>query len=262
MTEEERQDYQSVIDEIEDAFLNGKESKWDNVLVDLMPHNYYHQSFFERGHWLTRARHMTDPSIRKPYCSDEIGWVKSPSGEKKNRWGNMFYLSTDMTYKSAFNEVRIPEKLENGTLGYFYIKKELILLDVTEPRAVSNSRDSFGGVELRKALYALVFLINKWFNAPDDEDDDRVYKITNHVADLIRTRTELDGVVYKSTKNGNGKSWNVALKDDSKVEWGYSTLLVPDKLGRYRQISIQKSSIKTSDAGRRKSCRPGHGVRG
>ena len=242
MTNADNQNYQQTIDEIEYAFCNGEYSKWDDIVATLLPDNLIHYTSFEHGFWLTRARHMRDPARRVPYCGSEIGMAKEPQEGKKNRWGDMFYLSTDMQYNSAFNEADIIKKGENGTLGYFYINEYLNLFDATKSRASANTKETICGVNIWEALFALLVLIDKWFNATENENNEQVYQITNHVAELIRTRTNLDGLVYKSSKNKNDQSWNVALVNDHKVEWGYSELLVPDILGRYRKKALCKSS--------------------
>lgn len=225
--------YLQVAAEIEDVFLKGIPSKWDEVLIRLMPDNPFYPAGFERGFWLTKARRYGDKNM-KPYCCKQIGMNKEGTGDK-DRWGKMFYLSTDMTYNASFKEKGICDEKINGTLGYFFIKNDLKLFNATWSSATGNAEEIYNGVDARTALFALVYLIDKWFNA-EQVRDGKVYRITQHVADLIRNSTDLDGVVYKCGKN-NELTWNVALVDDNKVTWGYSVLLVPDKFGVYKEYS-------------------------
>ena len=129
------------------------------------------------------------------------------------------------------------------TIGYFFIKEHLKLLDATASRAVANSLEPYGGVDVNTAMFLLLYLIDKWFNAPDDEDDKTVYKITNHIAQLIRDHTNLDGIIYRSTKNPNENCWNIALVNQNKVTHGYSELYVQDSIGRFRRVCIKKEKI-------------------
>ena len=224
--------------ELEEALISNSKTKWDKMLIELFSENESRLPYFEHGFWLTRARKMKD-NATIPYCGSDIGMNKVKNdGEacKKNRWGNMFYLSTDMMYRSSFKEVKIPVS-SKGTLGYFFITEPLKLFNATKPFVVGTS-EKYGGIDENTALFLLLFLIDKWFNKSADKEDDRqnVYQITNKIAKLIRENTNLDGIVYQGTMSNN-YSWNIALVDDKKTAWGYSALYVPDKLGRYRITS-------------------------
>ena len=224
--------------QIEKDLLCGKIEPWAEMLASIMEENRFYHSGFEEGCWLTRAREG-GKTENEPYIGSEIG-MKPPENKdrtsKKNRWGEMCYLSTDMSHQSAFAEKEF-KKNEKGTVGYFFITEKLELFNATGPFAMADTNGVYGDLRAGDALLILVALINNWFNAPTKENNSAVYQVTNSIGRIIRDYTNLDGIVYQSEKNKN-KSWNVALKDESKISWSYSVLFVPDKLGRYRKKSI------------------------
>ena len=222
--------------EMERALLTEDKSDWDNALAELMQENIYLQRGLSYGCWLSRARPMKSNMVETPYIREGIGMapIPDPMKERENRWGHMIYLSTDLHYRSCFQEVGILNERKKATVGYFFVEEPLKLFNSTVPFAMADYSKSYGGKSSSEALLALVYLINKWFNATKEENE-RVYLLTNHIAELIRNETDLDGIIYQSTKNANNKrkSWNVALVNENKIRWGYSILYSPKSNGQF-----------------------------
>lgn len=233
----------NAFNDIETVLFAG-EKAYDSMLASLIEENIFLRRGFDFGCWLTRAREG-GATEDIPYTGSEIGMRKLEDGTRinlKNRWGKMFYLSTDLGCHSAFNEIGLKEE-KPGTLGYFFVNDYLKLFDATEPRGIADYNKKYGELDTESALLVLIALIQKWFNAPSSAEDSEVYRLTNSVARIIRESTKLDGIVFQSTKNNdrNHKSWNVSLINDDKVLWAYSALKKPDSEGRYRETCVVKS---------------------
>lgn len=235
--------------EMEECFLKGEKSKWDDMIIALAPDNTFSKPCLERGFWLTRARTMEDNET-EPYVDDAIGMKPVDDAEEglTNRWGRMLYLSNDLTNKTGFKEIDA-YKCNKATLGYFFIKDHLNLLDVTAPRTVATSEHPYGGIDVSTAMFGLVYLIDKWFSSSRDAKVENVYKITNHVASLIHDHTQLDGIIYKSTKTKSETCWNIALVRQNKVVNCYSDMYVQDSSHRFR-----KTASKIAENGEYRDC--------
>lgn len=236
--------------EMEESFLKGEPSKWDEILISMAPDNTFSRPCLERGFWLTRARRM-EADKTEPYVDDAIGMkqtVEAGGEDLSNRWGQMLYLSNDLTNKTAFKEIEA-YKYKKVTLGYFFIKEHLNLLDATEPRAVATFEHPYGRTDVSTAMSALVYLIDKWFNVSKKADGNNAYKITNHVASLLRDHTELDGIIYRSSKTNSKTCWNIALVKPDKVVNCYSDL--------YEQVTgykFRKTAYKIAENGEYTDC--------
>lgn len=226
--------------QIEKDLRCGKIEPWAEMLASIMEENRFYHSGFEEGCWLTRARKMKKGKTEnEPYIGSAIG-MNLPKNKDRtstdNRWGEMCYLSTDMSHQSTFAE-KGKKKEEKGTVGYFFVTEKLELFNATGPFAMADTNGVYGDLRAGDALLIMVALINNWFNASAEENNSAVYQVTNSIGRIIRDYTNLDGIVYRCDKNKN-KTWNVALKDESKICWSYSVLFVPDKLGSYSKNSI------------------------
>ncbi|MBQ3755904.1 MAG: hypothetical protein II873_02150 [Oscillospiraceae bacterium] len=189
-----------TIQKMEQALLSEEETDWDNTLSELIQENRFRRRGFSYGCWLSRTRQMKSNSVSIPYIRTEIGMAppKDPMQEKTNRWGHMLYLSTDLNYRSGFQEVGILNDGIKATVGYFFVEEHLKLFDATWPFAMAEHSKKYGGRKSDEALLAMVYLIDKWFNTAEEENE-KVYQLTNHIAKLIRDKTDLDGIIYKST---------------------------------------------------------------
>lgn len=231
---------QSLFHKIESSLLSEDVSQYGTMLAEIMTENVYQSVGFDKYHWLTRAR-KRGKSETEPYTGKDIGMNHDRDNtstiEIDKRWGRMFYLSTDLWYRSSVNEIK-EEGVPFYTVGYFCINDSLKLFNATEPFAMAKTDGIFGGFTASDALTILVALINKWFNTPKEADPNNIYKVTNSIAKILRDDTPLDGIVYQSVKNHN-RCWNIALKDDVKVDWMYSALRIPDAAGHYREKYIK-----------------------
>ena len=216
---------------VNDILNDNDTSLWDEIIVKLLIDNPYLAEGAEKGYWLTRARKHPD-RVYLPYTGEDIGMNKKAAKETINlekRWGNLFYLCSDLSYDTAFKEIELQDNLQ-GSLGYFYINEDLKLYNASSPSAITDSDLKINGIDSGAALTVMVRLIHDNFHWPVDEEKN-IYKVTNHIVKLITTQTDYDGIISKSTKNKS--KWNISLVDDKKLSWGFSKLLTPETNGEY-----------------------------
>lgn len=244
--------YSQLYRDVEASLINENERSWDQILSQVITENVCLGCGFDYATWLVKARRggKTDTA---PYVDGEIGMNrrKNFAGYNRgNRWGEMFYLSTDLTAHSAFYEIGLNAG-ESATAGYFFVNESLQLFRAADPFVIADNTKDYEGYDALEVSFVLMALIKKWFNTPyntenlkTDAASDLVYRVTNNIARIVREKTKLDGIIYQCTKNPNPKkkSWNIALVDDRKLSWGYSVLMVPDSIGRYRKKTVQKSN--------------------
>ena len=189
---------------VEASLLEDK-TTYDEFLVSVMQDNIYLARGIEKGFWLTRSRHMKNPDKSVPYICEDIGMKPERSPDKRDlgkRWGRMLYLNSDLSGRTARREIELPS-YENATIGYFYVDKGLRLVNAKASWASSYADKQYGCFDGWQAMRILSWLIHDWFNADKTKHDSQVYRVTNHIAEIVRSCSDIDGILYQSRKNIN-----------------------------------------------------------
>ena len=234
----QRQKNEWTIPELEQALLSEEETDWDSTLSELMQENTYLKRGFSYGCWLSRTRQMKSNSVNIPYIRSEIGMAppKDPTSEKKNRWGRMLYLSTDLHYRSGFQEVDILHDGIKATVGCFFVEEHLKLFDATWPFAMAEYSKKYGGRKSDEALLAMVY--------PEKFGDIKVmgYDADDAMIDAIRAGdTPLIGTIAQFPKVigrvGLESAMNILLGNPIEKQVGAEVGLVSlDNIDTYQPM--------------------------